>query len=70
MTTATREDVLAILRTIRDPKTGRDPVSLDWVEGVVVKDGHVTVALKVTWVRTWSRCAPRSSPASTPWTAC
>jgi ATP-binding protein involved in chromosome partitioning len=47
MTTATREDVLAIVRTIRDPKTGRDPVSLDWVEGVVVKDGHVTVALKV-----------------------
>ncbi len=47
MTTATREDVIATLRGIPEPKTGRDPVSLDWVEGIAVNDGQVTVALRV-----------------------
>ncbi len=47
MTTATREDVIATLRGIPEPKTGRDPVSLEWVEGIAVNDGQVTVALRV-----------------------
>jgi len=47
MATVTRDDIIATLRTITEAKTGRDPVSLDWIEGVAVRDGHVTVALKV-----------------------
>lgn len=47
MSTVTREAVLATLQGVTDPKTGRDPVSLHWVQGVAVKDGHVTVALEV-----------------------
>jgi len=47
MATVSQDDVIATLSQITDPKTGRDPVALGWVQGVAVKDGHVTVALEV-----------------------
>ncbi|MBB4287713.1 Mrp/NBP35 family ATP-binding protein [Roseospira goensis] len=47
MATVTRDDIIATLRDLADPKTGRDPVSLGWVQGVAVQDGHATVALEV-----------------------
>ncbi|MQX35820.1 iron-sulfur cluster carrier protein ApbC [Roseospira navarrensis] len=47
MATVSRDDVIATLSRLSDPETGRDPVALGWVQGVAVKDGHVTAALEV-----------------------
>jgi len=44
---ATRERVLGCLRAVRDPGTGRDPVSLGWVTGLSLADGVLTVVLEV-----------------------
>ncbi len=41
----TREDVLKALAHIEDPVAGRDIVSLGYVSGLVVRDGHVGFAL-------------------------
>jgi len=45
--TVTQDTVIAALRGLRDPETGRDPVSLGWIAGVSLADGTVTVALEV-----------------------
>ena len=47
MPLATNETILEALRTIRDPKDSRDVVSLGLINGLSVKDGHVTFALDV-----------------------
>ena len=41
----TREDVLKALAHIEDPVAGRDIVSLGYVSGLVVRDGHVGFAI-------------------------
>ncbi len=46
-TPVTQDSVTMVLRGMRDPETGRDPVSLGWVAGVSLADGAVTVALEV-----------------------
>jgi ATP-binding protein involved in chromosome partitioning len=43
----TTDDVLAALKSVVDPATNKDVVSLGLVEGLSVKDGHVTFALEV-----------------------
>ncbi len=41
----TKEDVLEALARVEDPVAGRDIVSLGYVSGLVVRDGHVGFAL-------------------------
>ena len=45
--TATKEDVLAVLRSIDDPELKRDVVSLNMVQRVDVADGRAVVELKL-----------------------
>ena len=45
--TATKEDVLAVLRSIDDPELKRDVVSLNMVQRVDVADGRAIVELKL-----------------------
>ncbi|WP_299442384.1 iron-sulfur cluster carrier protein ApbC [uncultured Rhodospira sp.] len=47
MASVDRDAVMTALKGLADPKTGRDPVSLGWVQGVSLADGRVTVALEV-----------------------
>ncbi len=53
----TENEVLAALRTIKDPDRGEDIVSLGMVAGVQVRDGHVAFALEVERAR-----APKLEP--------
>ncbi len=45
--TATKEDVLAVLRTVEDPELKRDVVTLNMVQRVDVADGAAVVELKL-----------------------
>ena len=47
MSQITAEAILEALRTIKDPQTNSDVVSLGMVQGLVAKEGHVTFALEV-----------------------
>lgn len=47
MVEITRDAVLAVLRTVRDPDSGADVVSRGMIQGVVVKDGKVGFAIEV-----------------------
>lgn len=47
MPLVTNETILEALRTIRDPNDSRDVVSIGRINGLSVKDGHVTFALEV-----------------------
>jgi len=44
----TVEDVLAALRTVRDPELGRDLVSLNMVTGVEIREDTVRVTVNLT----------------------
>lgn len=48
MASVTEQDVLDALTTVNDPDKGKDVVSLDMIEGVQLKDGHVAFAIKVS----------------------
>ena len=43
----TTEDVLAALKSVVDPAKNTDVVSLGMIQGLAVKDGHVSFALEV-----------------------
>lgn len=47
MSNLTPEDVLAALKTVVDPDRNKDVVVLGMVQGMAVKDGHVSFALEV-----------------------
>jgi ATP-binding protein involved in chromosome partitioning len=51
MAEATREEVLAALRGVTDPETGRNVIEAGLVQGLVVKGGHVGFALEVAAAR-------------------
>ena len=53
----TTDEVLAALKGVVDPARGRDVVSLGLIQGLSVKDGHVSFALEV---------APEDGPAKEP----
>jgi ATP-binding protein involved in chromosome partitioning len=42
-----QERILEALKTVKDPERGKDIVSLDMVQGLVVKDGHVGFSIEV-----------------------
>ncbi len=48
MASPTPEDILAALKSVIDPATNRDVVALGLIQGLNVKDGHVSFALEVT----------------------
>ena len=43
----TEAQILATLKSVRDPDRGQDVVSLGMVSGLVIKDGHIAFALDV-----------------------
>ncbi|MEQ8327290.1 iron-sulfur cluster carrier protein ApbC [Parvibaculum sp.] len=47
MTRVTRDDVAAALATVTDSESGRDVMSADLVQGLVVREGHVGFSLEV-----------------------
>jgi ATP-binding protein involved in chromosome partitioning len=47
MSPATREDVLNALAGIPDPATGKTLVSAGLIQGLILKDGHVSFAIEV-----------------------
>jgi ATP-binding protein involved in chromosome partitioning len=47
MATATESDVLAALKGVKDSPNGTDVVALGLIQGLAVKDGHVSFALEV-----------------------
>ena len=53
----TENDILAALRTVKDPERGEDVVALGMVAGVQVREGHVAFALEVDRAR-----APKLEP--------
>ncbi len=42
-----QDQILSVLKDIKDPDRGNDIVSLDMVKGLVVKDGHVGFSIEV-----------------------
>src|SRR5258707_11228490 len=47
MAIATADDVLAALKSVKEAARGDDVVTLGLIQGLVVKDGHVSFALEV-----------------------
>jgi ATP-binding protein involved in chromosome partitioning len=51
MTAPSEQQVLDALRTVREPVSGKDVVSLGMVSGLAIRDGHVAFALEVPRAR-------------------
>jgi ATP-binding protein involved in chromosome partitioning len=51
MTGPSEQQVLDALRTVREPASGKDIVSIGMVSGLAVRDGHVAFALEVPRAR-------------------
>ena len=44
----TKENILEVLRTVRDPDLGKDIVSLNFVKDIAISDGTVSLTLELT----------------------
>ncbi|MDX1402380.1 MAG: P-loop NTPase, partial [Kiloniellales bacterium] len=47
MSALTEEEILTALREIKDPESGQDIVTLNRVQGLVIKDGNIGFAIEV-----------------------